>query len=85
MKLYRIYTENKNLKGIKALLNHDIESYTLLQGVGIWCKKEEKCLIIEIISEIDEKYFEMIASGIKELNNQQAVLLTVSGIESKLF
>jgi len=52
MKLYRIYTENKNLKGIKLILNRAFESYTLLEGVGVWKGTEEKSLIIEVLSRI---------------------------------
>jgi hypothetical protein len=84
MKTYRIYTENKNLEGIKKILNRAFESYTLLEGVGIWKGTEEKSLIIEVLSRINKGYFEIVADDIKELNNQQAVLLTVSEIESNL-
>ena len=84
MKLYRIYTENKNLEGIKKILNRAFESYTLLEGVGVWKGTEEKSLIIEVLSRINKGYFEIVADDIKTLNNQQAVLVTVSEIESKL-
>jgi hypothetical protein len=84
MKLYRIYTENKNLKGIKLILNRAFESYTLLEGVGVWKGTEEKSLIIEVLSRISRGYFDIVADDIKDLNQQQAVLVTVSEIESKL-
>jgi hypothetical protein len=84
MKLHRIYTENKNLEGIKKILNRAFESYTLLECVGIWKGTEEKSLIIEVLTRINPAYFELVADDIKDLNQQQAVLVTVSEIESSL-
>ena len=84
MKLYRIYTENKNLEGIKEILNRAFQSYTLLEGVGIWRGVQEKCLVVEILNDITPAYLEIVATDIKFLNKQEAILLTVSEIESKL-
>lgn len=84
MKLYRLYTENKNLEGIKKILNRAFESYTLLEGVGVWKGVEEKSLIIEISSRISQNYFDLVAEDIKELNEQNAVLVTAHEIDSKL-
>ena len=84
MKLYRIYTENKNLDGIKDILNRNFKAYTIFFGVGVWEGIEEKNLTIEIIGENFDIAVEVTAGTIKIFNNQQAVLLAVSEIESKL-
>jgi len=84
MKLYRIYTENKNLEGIKMILNRAFESYTLLEGIGVWKGTEEKSLIIEVLSATPPAYFKIVAEDIKELNKQEAALLTVQETELKL-
>jgi len=84
MKLYRIYTENKNLEGIKMILNRAFESYTLLEGIGVWKGTEENSLIIEVLSAIPPAYFKIVAEDIKELNKQEAALLTVQETELKL-
>lgn len=84
MELYRIYTENKNLKGIRKILDSKLEGYTIFKGLGIWQRIKEKSLTVEIVSEKSFNVFEEIATRIKILNHQQAVLVTVSEIESKL-
>ena len=84
MKTYRIYTENKNLEGIKDILNRNFKAYTIFYGVGVWEGIKEKNLTIEIIGEKFDIAVEVMARTIKILNNQQAVLVTVSEIESKL-
>jgi hypothetical protein len=84
MKLYRIYTENKNLDGIKDIINRNFKEYTLFYGVGVWQGIEEKSLVIEIVGESLEIAVEVTAGAIKIFNNQQAVLVTVQEIESKL-
>lgn len=87
MKLYRLYTENKNVEGIKEIINAYFSGYTLIEGVGIWNGISEKSLIVEVVNFTGksnlEAEFKLIAGAIKKLNCQDAVLLTVQEIESK--
>ena len=84
MKMYRIYTENKNLEGIKEILNRTFNAYTLFEGLGVWRGTEEKNLTIEILSEIAPMYLALVVYDIKKANNQEAVLLTWYEVESRL-
>jgi len=81
--VYRIYTENKNIKRIKYILNTRFDSYTIYNAVGIWKGKDEKTLVIEIIgSDMLEVY--SVAESVRKINKQDAVLVTKSFVEGEL-
>lgn len=85
---YTIHTENKNLKSIKNLLDMLCVGlgYTLVPCEGRWKGKREKSLKIEIISQNElHELIPRIAIGIRDLNNQDAVLVTVQNVEAELF
>jgi uncharacterized membrane-anchored protein YitT (DUF2179 family) len=50
MKLYRIYTERKNIKGVKNILDGLFNGYTLIKADGRWKGTDEASLIIEVVS-----------------------------------
>lgn len=77
--IYRIYTEDLNRPATEKLVSATLDSFTLLPGVGYWLGKAEPCLIIEVISDRD--IYPLIAKlgkAIKALNQQDAVVLTIS-------
>jgi len=84
MKLYRIYTENRNRKCIESLVSDWFASYTVLIGTGEWKGELASTLIIEIIGEsVELRYAQKLAHAIKKLNNLDAVLLTVTDIQTE--
>lgn len=80
MKLYRIYTENKNLEAVLEIANFALEGYTVLQGTGYWKGKPEPCLVIEWVGS-DPFRITGVAAAIKTRNQQETVLLTCQDIQ----
>ena len=77
MKLYRIYTENKNLEQIKEIVSKYFAGYTIYRASGFWEKVEEQSIIIEILTN-DQSLILAVAKEIKSYNKQQVVLVTSS-------
>ncbi len=75
MKLFRVYTQNKNLEQTKEVLNNAFDGYTLIQGAGYWKGTSEKSLIIEIVT-IDDALVYAVAERIKKDNHQKTILIT---------
>jgi hypothetical protein len=82
MKVYRIYTENKNLGAIKKNLSKTFEGYTIIKTSGIWKGKEEESIIIEIVSSNPNElsYIQAFAETIKRFNQQDSVLITANEV-----
>lgn len=82
MKCFRIYTEDVNRPAIlKDAQNRFPCGFTFITGRGCWKGIEEACLIIEIICESTVKpTVHRLASDIKRLNKQDAVLVTETDI-----
>jgi len=85
---YTIYTENTNLKGItKALNNSKVINgcYTVTKTLEYWKGKAEHSLKIEILLP---KYYnallKAICEHIKDINEQEAVLLTTENIKTEV-
>lgn len=84
---YTLYTEDINRDRIEALFNCSkiIHSYTLYNGVGVWAGQKEKNLTIVIINtEFIKAEVKRIANCIKQVNRQEAVLLTIEKVEGDL-
>jgi hypothetical protein len=82
---YRIYTERKNVDGIKEILDDGFDGYTLIFAAGVWEGETESSLIIEIIGETKQSYtIHCVAKEIAHLNNQDAVLITQAVVEGEL-
>ena len=86
---YTLYTENKNIKSIKGILNLFYQGYTIINTLGYWQGKKEKSLKIEVITEKTEKdliynkiALNCIIETIKKINNQQTILLTTESIKA---
>jgi hypothetical protein len=88
MKLYRIYTENKNKDFIKRLCDLAFDGYTLYQADGVWRGQHESSLVIEYLAVDYEtepgEQVENVARRIKEQNGQHAVLVTWHDIGMQL-
>lgn len=72
--MFRIVTEYKNVKGIKAVLSARDLDFTLFRGDGSWRGTEEQSLAVEL-DHIPRETAEEVALAIKAMNQQQAVLL----------
>lgn len=83
---YSIYTENKNIKKIKKLLNNQpiIKGYTIINTLGNWQGIQEKSIIIIIMLPEKNPLIKHLCNKIKYLNNQESVLLTEEKIKGNL-
>lgn len=83
MKVYRLYTENKNRDWIEGLADRHLTSYTLYVASGRFEGKSEPSIIIEVISDSDAMPVVMkaLAARIKYLNEQQEVWITSHDID----
>jgi hypothetical protein len=72
--LYRILTENKNKRMIKIIVAVFFKCFTLLEGIGVWNRKEEPALVVEIETDDRAKVIE-VATSIKRYNDQEAVMI----------
>lgn len=84
MKLYRIYTEDKNRSVVQAIVAEHFKGVTFFTGQGLWEGTIEDSLIIEILADEDEKTIDFVAKRIKHINRQDAVLVTSQEVMSKL-
>lgn len=87
MKAYRIMTEDTNRARLTALVSERFDCFSVYNGTGYWKGNAEQSLTIEIIDvdgSIPSGAIDSLALAIKELNKQEAVLITVSDIEGKL-
>jgi hypothetical protein len=79
--LYRILTEDKNLNGIKKILNGLFNGYTIIEAEGLWKGVAENSLVIEIDSLGQDSFLKeriiQAAIEIKHLNNQIEVMYQV--------
>jgi len=83
--LYRIRTEDKNLEGIQDLADGVLDGYTILLGNGYWQGGSEKSVILEVIAEEErEDDIYWLAGAIKELNNQDAVIVERQEVQAEL-
>ena len=74
MKLYQIRTEDKNFNKIQELLNVAFDGYTINSCFGSWKRQLEASLVIEILTD-DKELVYAVAEKIKELNDQESVLV----------
>ena len=91
-KLYQIYTEDKNYKVVEDIVAKEFTGFSIINASGFYKGVEEDALIIEIIGDlatqasVDGLRYELervrrTAKLIKEYNEQESVLLTVSDIK----
>lgn len=87
---YIIYTENKNIAKIEAILNDSfiIEGYTIINTQGYYKGLKEEALKIEILIKPCNKFnytdiLKTICKRIKRVNKQETVLLTIEKIKAQ--
>ena len=78
--LYRIITEHKNFADIVTVLMQHFDGFTTYRAQGVWKNTIEPALIIEIDDVTDGETVvftkvHYIIDAIKEMNNQECVLL----------
>ena len=73
--LYQILTEEKNIEGVRGVLSHYFEGYTIMHAEGIWKGVPERALVISIAGNVDPSRVQTCAEEIKFLNNQESVLI----------
>jgi hypothetical protein len=78
MKLFRIYTENKNVTGIVGIMADGFaEGFSIFEGTGYWAGCKEPCLVVEVVAAEEQRPLVMAcADEIKVENQQQCVLVT---------
>jgi len=80
MKLFRIYTENKNPKRLEELISLCFDGFTVIKTKGFWKGASESALLIEIYTENSE-LIRALANAIKKNNKQEAVLITSADVD----
>ena len=72
--MYRILTERKNVELVKETLGGLGLDYTVYYGDGSWHGQPEASMSIEL-DNVSADTARQVASAIKQINHQEAVLL----------
>ena len=96
-KHYTIFTERKNVEGIKGLLNRKLDSYTLTECIGVWRGVKEDSLkedslridVLIFVNLLKNPYYfkdviREICDDIRVLNKQESVLLIENNVDAEL-
>lgn len=87
MKLYRLFTERKNVKTIIDFIRQEFSGFTVYETVGYWHGKKERGLCIEIVTEpladIPVR-INRLCKYICSYNKQECVLVQVMDIDCSL-
>jgi hypothetical protein len=83
MKLFRIYTENKNMARVVELAFETFaEGFSVFTGQGYWAGVSEPGLVLEIVVEEEQRPLVLaLADSIKIGNRQQCVMVTSADVE----
>lgn len=74
--MFRILTENKNQNRVVEIVGKKFTGFTIIAATGFWKGQREDSLIIEIIGDdVKVEDVNAIATEIKNVNNQEAVLV----------
>ncbi len=80
MNRYRIYTENKNYRSVMDKAKECFEGFTVFTGTGVWHGTEEKCLVIEVLSDGDVDGF---VYWLKKHNGQDCIAVTCEQVQTE--
>lgn len=83
MKLYKIYTENKNRHELEKCIYRYFDCFTITQAAGHWLGHHEHSVIIDIVTNKESEVYDMVWD-IRKLLNQESVLVVAVPCESKL-
>ena len=65
--LYRLFTENKNLKVVENIVSRYFEGFTILKADGYWKLIKEGSLVIEVTDpKTNVKYMESTATWLNQ-------------------
>lgn len=74
---FKLFTEDKNEPEIEAAVQKWFDDFSIIGQTGYWGNVQEDGICIIIIAEARRKYDVLeLAETIKELNGQEAVLVT---------
>lgn len=74
MKLFRIWTEDKNREQVEQLVARYFDGFSIVAAVGYWKGTREASLCIEIVTDYPNGV-RALARAIKSFNEQEAVLV----------
>lgn len=83
MKLYKIYTENKNRSELVECTCQYFENFTILAATGYWFGKSEHGIVIEIVADAESEIYNL-AWDIRKLLKQDTVLVVAVECGMKL-
>ena len=81
MKLFKIYTEDKDQEVIEKILNVAFSGFTIIKTTGHYKHQKENALIIEILTD-DVELVNAIVQQIKKHNEQESILITESEVNA---
>ena len=82
---FEIFTENKNLLQVVALTIQRFPNATLSQSMGVYKGRPEEGLIITLVApESDRSTVHSLARDIKELNQQESILVVETPVAYNL-
>lgn len=81
--LFEIRTENKNWADVEIILGSHFQGYSVGQILGVWKGQVESALSITVANVSRRKVLKAVKE-IKELNNQEKVLLLAHEVDFKL-
>lgn len=86
MTTFRIYTEDVNREQVLAETTALFPSFNYGTITGYWQGQGEGSLVLEIVGDARKlaKHVKALATRIKIINHQEAVLITKTPVESQL-
>jgi hypothetical protein len=72
--IYRLYTQDRNKRGILRLTSQQFESFTLQPILGYYRGKSERSIVLEIVGAADREV-KKLARRIGAMNGQTSVLV----------
>lgn len=77
--VFRIQTEDVSRNILIRIVRKSFNDFTLIPATGFWKGVKERSLTIEIVGYPDDfSRIKLLAAKIREVNNQQAVLVSRS-------
>jgi hypothetical protein len=72
--MYRILTQDKNRALIETIVDSYVDGYTVTLTYGVWKGEHEFSLALDFVDVAEELVF-IVAKEIKEVNEQESVLV----------
>lgn len=83
MKLFKIYTEDKNREQIEEILSIGFDGFTVIRAKGFYEGASENALVIEIYTD-NAELVRALASTIRRRNKQDSVLVAAFDVDAEL-